>query len=1113
MTLMEIMIAISILSVVLAASLSFMLSTTRASSENMDRAFAIQKANAMIAELRAVGDRTTTGELSVLDTYDDGTGTSVILTTDPTVDDAAHILSGNRMEGDRWKYSRRVTVRKFPNYESRDLRIVTVKVFRTLAGVSDATLLAEVTSVVNAVGNSYPPTQVYDVYLLSLENIPGWWVYMAYIKPFIENTLADMEARHPGLSFRTHWITKSSYGRDRQYRPYLNNASDSNADINSVYFYPGTMPTGSACNFYYVPTLFNACVNIDNVTTNGYNATTNPLPYALADNFNNSMRFPEELATYNTRLAAGCEDSGVLTYRLLLDDMIANPANYRNAIFINLHGELVPMPPVRNYSDAAKDPLTYPGWRVVTHPQKLRSPLAENVVLRVYGYLTDPAVAGNNFTTVPVTVTVPGANLTTAGDLAVTAIRGGTDQEPGDGVADTYAAVTPAPTTVGAGTTLNRMYYTVTYDALNDRSIIRLFNTPLKCTGTTTGLATANRLYGMEYIPTTCEATNTFATNLVTATVVPKNTARWIITIPVAALNREFGNTASLLTFDTRIGDNLDTGQMWPVSVAPSNLSRTYVYRNDNANAVPFSERYQFLGDPRHMPYSDVKAAFGYNWYFDHMRDGTASALASWPGFDATRIRNGAAAADANIDGWHGGAGTGDSMEIDVPRFFQMLRTALTESNTVYTTLTGWSYYYMGLGGEIGYDAANGFANSIPVSTKPFTGVSGTRNEQSIITDLTGGVKYVREAVTNYWWSKSWLGELYPDSAVAQWNANGNLPTGNVAGRFVQIRRQDIRTSGTAPIAPAASFPTRTNFGYPTVRRTNAYGCTSFFNMGTTASTFRHTGRDGTTGSLGAAGTEMAANYNFPLPQTTNISRPWRCDNNWGAVPNEFSIADYVALRSTYSQPATFYGHQDGAAWYGSGVVRLQNSAGNSTFIVVSGVDRTVESGSAFIARLSTLALVQTFFTAGLPATPSRIVQLPRLTITVPNDTTEIKEPTDITVTWSTQWRRWDGLKYTTGYADTFTEDDSQLRYALLYSTDNGQTWLHVADNSAATPGIPNTGLLVDDAVTGGNESYAWNVSDEVRFPEGSYLLRVEAYRRTIVLHYSEHTRMIFIDR
>src|SRR5690606_33743672 len=121
-----------------------------------------------------------------------------------------------------------------------------------------------------------------------------------------------------------------------------------------------------------------ARMNLDGVEVNGYDADLNPVPYALADFFNHAMRYPDEYALWEQRVAAiedreqDIEDAIIAgtvvpdeltdmskepTLRILLDEMNTDPAKYKNALMINLHGELLPMPALRNYSDAAKDPI------------------------------------------------------------------------------------------------------------------------------------------------------------------------------------------------------------------------------------------------------------------------------------------------------------------------------------------------------------------------------------------------------------------------------------------------------------------------------------------------------------------------------------------------------------------------------------------------------------------------------------------------------------------------------------------------------------------------------------------------------------------------------------
>ncbi len=1137
MTIIELTIAMGVIATMVMVSMAFVGTNSREVTLNEDRAFAVQKATMMVSELRGVAERPDTEDASTLDSYDNGTDTTSILCADLTVDDPAHEFSGNVQYEGRWRYSRRITVRKFPSLDTRDVRIVTVRVFLTSAALEDDTTLAEVTSVINTVATAFPPSQVYDTYLLACENVPGWWVFMSYIRPFVENAFDDLEARQPGLVFRRHWITKLGYGRDPLYRPYFNKALDSNQSIDWAYFYPGTMPAGSAVDQYYVPDMVKARVNIDGTTTNGYDATVgsatyNPYPYALADQFNHCMRQPLERATFDQRVSAGQETSDSPTWRLLLDDMIANPNNYRNAIFINFHGELVPFPPARNYSDAAREPVAFPKVRVVTHPDKINSLHTDTVRLRVYGYYEDATTAGADTLQTPVDIFIPNADLTTAGDLAVTAVRGGTNVDPADAAADTYASII-APSTPGSGTTVDRMYAQVSYDVTGPvpGTVVSLYKTPLRCPNTSAGVTGAGlnptwRLYGNDYIPCCCEATNDFTRTLTTAGDFPKNTVRWFINITPTALNREYGTGIDqVLQFETRIRPvgqatpNISTGVAWPVADQPTNVSVTYTWRSNVSTFVPFSERYQFQGDPRHMPYKDVKASHGYNWYFDNFREGVTNRITQWPGFDAARIRN---TNGADFDGWHGSGANGttaDSVEVDVPRYFQWLRNGLCTSNSIYTTLTGFSYYYMGLGNEIGYDSANGFPNSIPTSAKPFTGVQGlSRNEQSIIDAQTGGVKLVRENVANYWWSKPWLGELYPDTSYASWSANGNLPAGVGNGTFVRVRRMDVRTTGTAPLAKAGSLPSGTVFSdHRALRRLNAKGCTSFFNIGTSISTFRHNYRDATTGNLGAGGSELDATYNFPIPTNTKISRPFQLTYN--TTTDEFGMTEYSTTRAAASSLLTYYTHQDGTPpWLGSALIREQLLASSATspscFIAVNGIDRTVETGSAFIATYSTLTLIHTFLSAGLPGTPSRVTELPQVVIRQPNDATELKDPNTITIQWSANWLRWDGLPYTPQYPVGFTEDDTALRYSLLYSMDNGQTWLHIADDTPATPGLPNQALWLDDAVLGGDEAYVWDVVNQVYLDEASYLIRVEAYRGNIPsVHYSFHQQKIFVDR
>ena len=60
-------------------------------------------------------------------------------------------------------------------------------------------------------------------------------------------------------------------------------------------------------------------------TANGEFDVGNPVPYAMADQHNHAMRWPDENAKFEARVAAGLEEDDTPTWRLLLDRMIADP--------------------------------------------------------------------------------------------------------------------------------------------------------------------------------------------------------------------------------------------------------------------------------------------------------------------------------------------------------------------------------------------------------------------------------------------------------------------------------------------------------------------------------------------------------------------------------------------------------------------------------------------------------------------------------------------------------------------------------------------------------------------------------------------------------------------
>lgn len=1103
-SLVEVLVSAVLVGAAVLAAATYMSKAAHGAKRNRQKDFAIQKAISMLEELKAATEFAEGDAATILDDQDDGTQTQDVLTTDADVTDPAHALSGNTFREGTWDFSRQITVRKLPSLQSKDVRLVNVKVFGKVEGTSSKTLLAEVSGVIGTTADNFPPSQVYDVYCLAIENVPGWWVYMANLVPFVDRAIQEISARNPGLEFRVHWITELSYGRDRQYKPFINQANDSEADIDWAYFYPGTLPSGSAVGSYYVPDAFEGQLLLDGTAVNGFDATDNPLPYAVADSFNHAMRYPDERALFDARVAAGLSDPGRPTWRLLIEDMYTNPDKYRNALLVNVHGEMFPFPPLRNYSDAAKDPEDHPRVRAVAHPEQLRFDNADDVGIRVYSYLTDPGAFGTpDRLSEPISVTIRG--VSSLPNLVVESCEGGLDLSPADGSPDSYAWETGDTSGDHAGD----MYYDVT--AVSGGVRIRLYNSPVRtpCAGSFCnggGIDGEKRLYGYDYIPTPIAAAGSaFGRDLTASGNVTKNTARWRIVLADADLPDD-----ARIDIETRIGSDLSTGTLYPTANEPANLSKTYAWRGSdtwifgdgtaaNPPHLPWTERYQIQGDGRHNPYADLREDYdattnrlgtGYNRYFDDFDTaGTdrATDAAYWDGF---RVKSDTS---ENNDGWNW------ISELDINRVFQLMRGSLQRSNVVFTSLAGFSFYYIGIGGEIGYDAANGFPDSIPVSDKPFSGTSGSRYEQSITSIVVdgnpGGIRVVKENLgSGYWWSRYWLGELYPDDLYATWAASGNIPTGVGSDRFVRVSRPEI----TEDMPTGTSWP-------GAYRSLLEGGSTTMFSIGDASSKFHHQYIDGYTGDLVLDGADIREGYNFTIPEAVQINRPFGLDLDAdGPVPDHYREATYEPADLVGSILATYYDH-NGSSLEGSGVVELEGPDSDSAFLVINGVAQTVLTGSAFIGRWSFLTLIQTYFNAGLSPNPARIVQLPRVSITAPNDATDLTNPGSVAVSWDDEWKRWDGKKYADAYADSFTESVT-VRFRVMYSDDGGDTWRH-GDGTAAQPGVRPSASYLQTATTATVPTPAGT------FPQGSYIVRVEAFRDGYELHYSYHQQKIFIKR
>ena len=461
-TLIEAMMGMTITGIVLVGVISSQMGNYKAVEKNKDAIFAQNKATQMIEELRSVV-RKGRSDVNSLDIYDNNNVASPILTTDDiegsTTDaKAANQISGNRIQNGKWRFVRNVKISK--NSDLAKSRTVTVSVYYADAnGNPVQPPLATLSTILSTAHTSNIPTQVIDTYALAINNQPGWWSSLSSLKQTIQDSAYDLKVKNPGLDYRFHFITRSSFGRDPYYSPYCNKIATTDNDPNIAYPYTYNgkiLDTAHAdrVSYFYNPvemisdgmrlntdddvngnTFYNAWYGTKNTPsgnplgTNDKIALTNV--YSAADQYNHAVRGPEDVAINEKLKNYYAKQDPVVdyepSYRKFIDDMYESDTSnpnpiHRNLMITNLHGELFPTIPLRNYSDAAKTPdgkeifhdLSSTGIivkkdtvnttkdlvvsskykRVVTHPEQLEystdAAKDRKIYLRVYPYLTDP---------------------------------------------------------------------------------------------------------------------------------------------------------------------------------------------------------------------------------------------------------------------------------------------------------------------------------------------------------------------------------------------------------------------------------------------------------------------------------------------------------------------------------------------------------------------------------------------------------------------------------------------------------------------------------------------------------------------------------------------------
>lgn len=1065
MTLVEIVIGMVILVVIAISIGTALMSSGRFSVKINDRTFATQKCIQMMEELRVVVAGLGNASIGILDNYDDGNACNIILTTNKAVTDPGDPTSGNSKS----RFCRNVSVLHLPNDPSS--RQVYVRVYNA----TTMEPLAQTISVLQTLPNNFVPTQVFDIYILAIESVPGWWSSLSTLRPIMNNMISDMQTRNPGLEFREHWITRMSFGRDPFYAPYVNSATYADTTAAPfVYFYPGKLHNGTLDYYYYNPSAINGRINLDGVLTN--NPPTNfSFGYSIADQFNNAMRYPDEIDEYND-LVAGYSGPAQQTpveisLRMLLENLNSHPERVRNALIINLHGEMLPMPPIRNYSDPAKDPVNFPNIRVVTHPGNLSYNHGDSVTLRTYAYTNTPGAVLGGPVVNNISIYFPTDHFSW-GDFTLRKATGSATIP--------YSWANAVPLTE----------YTLTNPTGNSTLVV-LYNTAYVHTayGTdntpTGGLSSGSRLNGLEYIP--CVTTATYTPefpeghqDLVDISSQAKNTARWVFHFnPNVLIDGQH-------KIQTSIGSIVPTGKPYTTS----NLSNTYVWI---ATVPPATEQYQFLGDPRYMPYSDMKAQNHYNWYFDNVGLVTLNkGYLNYPKASA---------------GWRTAAG--EYLNYDLPRLHTVYRDGLLNSNAVYTNITGWSFYYMGFGGEIGYDTtlAAGTGSGEP-SLKSNPWVPGGGGLQSVDEIVGSGVTQSAARLIaksdNSWVGLPWLGELYPDiaypSSANNWPANGNLPVGT--GNYYRA----LFTAGFTNLSQSFSFQP--------VKRVNGGGAGTFYNgnlTGTGNQFFNHSS-GGNTGTLTTStGNAVSAGFNIPLPVTMPPAggsvRVFALDNSdltYGPPTTmaQYTDPDYVLNRTVTSLGGINYtANNTPAADYNMSAVVNVDSGTNRAYMVVNGFAPAANTGENDMAQDAIAMMMRGFLQGGSPVnTNGHINEPPVVAITTPTASSQINSASGIVINWTTAWTRWDSTSYTELYPANYVET-TPLYFNLKYSTNEGATWQNIVNNQTQFAGVP-------DPTTYVTAPFTWNAPST-----GNFMLRIEAYRDqgSLPLHYAYDNVAIYI--
>ena len=1122
-TVLEVLVAITVVVIAIGIAFSWMAASGRRRTDISDLHFAKDKVAQIFDELEAYVESGQEINARSLDQFNEPTPTPVLTIRNVSPD---HPLSGNKPGSGPggWYYYKQITVQPLANPRDPSARLVTIRFFRAVNG--ELKELLATSTVIRTLINKTPPRQVYDVYFLAIANVPGWWVRTSTLRNVVDGALKEILMRNPNLEIRAHWITVMGYGRDPYYAPFISEDFEENPQGRPrfgrmAYYYLGTtfIYTGAHEKVSYFTTpFFKAKLN---AMIDGEQKVLNVDSFSIADQYNHAVRYPEAVRIYRNLVREAIDRGEPIPeppYQLLFEKFYFEEG-LKNPIVINLHGEMIPFPPVRNYSDPSKRPdiPELRGVRLVVHPENIAYPNGSQVRFRVYAFYTNPDRPETNNQWIDhdrlryATLLIGPVTSSTA--ISFQAIDGGVPRATGSSGAynpNTYTryvtfshSYCPSYLPPDAQCTPGGMGYRYEYMITTEGTfiLVHLYGIPLKTPfRNNKGLPANYRLFGLEYVPTPLgPRNNPFLYDLASNNSLrgPVNTARLIITltnVPTSP-SREEPLTLRYAIGELNLNDMFTRGRPF-VDATYTWVGYTIDWRTSNLPEIPITEQYQYQGDPRLNPYADIKWAHRYNWFFP-MRQGD-NWRADWKWRRDNFFWRGRYS-------WNG-------VPVDVPAFFTMVRTSYQRAQAVYTSMTGFSNYYIALGGEIGGDAANQVRYGPPVNARLYGGRESSFVYEKAITQdgyyapSQRGLKNVVDTVGN-WDNASWgsyalpfLGELYPDSMWDYWREHGNLPT----PRFQRRRWRDS--------LPGRDFPNYTQV------RTATPGCVSFFNAVPIGYPNSYSGRFshnwGGTGYLtrGAEeGEELFNTFSLPYYSVIPAPRPFSINTYINAWPPEWWSSQYMSVRQRNRVLRTFYRSSRGWHWHASGVVENYDPRDPSRVfrVVVNGLAPSGTEANSFLARYAIASTLFTFLIAGNPMNYSftdipPIQQLPRVVITSPNYGDVFVSGTELHVTYNLEWRRWDGKKYTSAYPDNYNGGNFVVTVKWQRTGEN--VW-HYLDNTETQAGAYPDEIHQILADIGSNtvviDTDGWR---------GSYMIRVEVFREGHELHYSYHEILVFIQ-